>query len=378
MSQHRDVGPSRRRPIRAVLVVLVALIGATSVASTRQATGTVESPCDIQTAERVVAVGDVHGAYDGFVGILREAGLVDRDGRWSGGRAVLVQTGDALDRGPQSRKVIDLLRRLELEAPRVGGRVLVLLGNHEAMRILGDRRYVSAKEYEEFRDGSSSALRERTLERLASAEKARAREENRPYDEPTFMAQLERDVPLGLIEMTVAFAGNGEYGRWVRSHHAMVKINGVVFVHGGVSPEAASRGCEGINAAVATNLELEYPTPTDVAAMLLTQESGPLWYRGLSLEPEHEFAPALEEILRALEARAIVVGHTVVAKRITTRFDGRVIQIDTGMLGGDFFPGGGPSALELRGTTLTAVYGDRREIVPAPWLQSVPSGPAIP
>ena len=97
-----------------------------------------ESPCEISTSERVVAIGDVHGAYEEFTGILRMAGLLDQRDRWSGGRAHLVQTGDVLDRGADSRKVIDLLRRLEREAAGAGGAVHALLGNHEFTRQVGD------------------------------------------------------------------------------------------------------------------------------------------------------------------------------------------------------------------------------------------------
>ena len=42
-----------------------------------------------------------------------------------------------LDRGPDSRKVMDLLMRLEGEASKTGGRVHVLIGNHEAMNVYG-------------------------------------------------------------------------------------------------------------------------------------------------------------------------------------------------------------------------------------------------
>ena len=57
-------------------------------------------PCDVQTTERIVAVGDIHGAFDQFVAILRAAGIIDNRNRWSGKKAVLVQTGDVLDRVP--------------------------------------------------------------------------------------------------------------------------------------------------------------------------------------------------------------------------------------------------------------------------------------
>jgi hypothetical protein len=65
---------------------------------------------------RLVAVGDIHGAYDEFVTILKRAGLINDALAWSGGRATLVQTGDYTDRGTDVRKVLDLLMRLEREA----------------------------------------------------------------------------------------------------------------------------------------------------------------------------------------------------------------------------------------------------------------------
>src|SRR5262245_20788781 len=88
--------------------------------------------------EHAVAIGDVHGDLDAFVGILQRAHLIDPVHRWSGGTTILVQTGDFLDRGPKSRGVMDLLMSLQKEAQRAGGRVIALMGNHEAMNIFGD------------------------------------------------------------------------------------------------------------------------------------------------------------------------------------------------------------------------------------------------
>src|SRR3954452_6320280 len=82
---------------------------------------------------RIVAIGDVHGAGNGFVAILQRAGLIDGQQRWSGGNAILVQTGDLLDRGQDVRQILDLLIALEPQAAAAGGRVQALLGNHEVM-----------------------------------------------------------------------------------------------------------------------------------------------------------------------------------------------------------------------------------------------------
>src|SRR4030095_3195276 len=87
------------------------------------------TPCEFENVDRIVAIGDVHGAFERFMEILQTAEIVDRNGRWSGGKTHLVQLGDVLDRGPDSRKAFDLLARLEREAASAGGRVHSLIGN---------------------------------------------------------------------------------------------------------------------------------------------------------------------------------------------------------------------------------------------------------
>jgi hypothetical protein len=347
-------------------VLLLLLAGARPVPAAQQPTAW--PACDLRTTERVVAVGDVHGSYDGLAAILRTAGIIDARARWSGGRAILVQTGDVLDRGPDSRKALDLLRRLEGEAMRAGGRVYPLLGNHEFMRMIGDWRYVSAEELAAFRTADSADLRERAYAMVLADAQRRAQEQQQPpLDDAAFHAEFVKDIPLGYIEMKQAFAATGVYGKWLRERYAVVRINGIVFLHGGVSTATAALGCAGINDAVRRDLAVPTPTPEQALAMLSSSETGPLWYRGLAEEPEPAFAPALTNILELLGAGAIVIGHTVTADfRITRRFDGRVIQIDTGMLGGAFYPGGKPSALEIRGDTLTAIYQSGRERLSPP------------
>src|SRR5512132_321126 len=109
--------------------------------------------------DRIVAIGDVHGNYDGLVRILGRARLIDGTRRWTGGRTVLVQTGDFTDRGPRVRAVMDLLMSLQKSAPDSGGQVHVLFGNHEAMNLLGLTRDVSPDAMSEFVDDDSERRR---------------------------------------------------------------------------------------------------------------------------------------------------------------------------------------------------------------------------
>ncbi len=71
--------------------------------------------------DRVVAVGDVHGDYEQLAAVLRSAKIINDQGNWTGGKTHLVQTGDVVDRGPDSRKAMDLLMRLEKQAAEAGG-----------------------------------------------------------------------------------------------------------------------------------------------------------------------------------------------------------------------------------------------------------------
>lgn len=322
-------------------------------------------PCDVRTTERIVAVGDVHGAHDAFVSILRAAGLIDRRGRWSGGRAVLVQTGDLLDRGPDSRKSIDLIRRLEREARRAGGGVYALLGNHEWMRLVADWRYVSDGELKAFTTPDSAEFRERAVTVLTADAERSARHAGSAFDAAAYRKRLMDGLPIGALEMRAAFDADGEYGAWLRTRPAVARINGIVFLHGGISAGVAPLGCDKVNAAIRDDLAA-LPAPADrVATLFAASETGPLWFRGLANTPEAELEPMLTTILRDLRARAIVIGHTPIPGRITPRLAGRIIQIDTGMLNGTFYPGGAPAALEVRDSTVTAIYLDRREPLPA-------------
>jgi hypothetical protein len=125
-------------------------------------------------------------------------------------------------------------------------------------------------------------------------------------------------------------------------------------------------GCAAINEQVRRELTSDLDkTRAAPLASLLARVDGPLWYRGLAQEPD-SFAPQIDAMLSALQARAIVIGHTVsTTGRIATRFDGRVIQIDTGMQPA-YVQGGRASALEIHRDEATAIYVDRRDPVPIP------------
>ncbi|HEX6993213.1 MAG TPA: metallophosphoesterase [Gammaproteobacteria bacterium] len=325
-------------------------------------------------APRVVVVPDVHGAYGELVALLVATGLVDDELAWTGGDTVLVSLGDLLDRGGESRKVIDLLMRLQQTAPARGGAVHVLLGNHEAMNLIGDLRYVSPAEYAAFAADEPPELRER-----AYAEFVRLQTE--PLPEAASRAAFAERYPPGFFAHRAAFAPDGVYGSWLLTLPAMLVIGDTAFVHGGVSAhvgEALQVG-EDVNARIRGRL-LEYldlrarlasPAPPELrgdlearsealARLALGPDLGsasPMWYRGtVYCNPLLE-APVLDAALEGLGAERLVVGHTPTAdRRARALYDGRVIMLDTGMLAQHY--GGRPAALVIEPGGMHVRYGD--------------------
>jgi hypothetical protein len=267
---------------------------------------------------RIVAVGDVHGGYDEFVRLLQDAGVINARRNWIGGRTQLVQTGDVVDRGPHSRRVLDLLIALERQAAKAGGRVHALLGNHEVMNVVGDLRYVSPEEFAAFRGPDSAALRDIAFERLADPERVRDRQYRKEWNEAH---------PLGWVEHRLAFGSEGKYGRWLRQRDAVVVVDDVLFVHGGISPTYVEATAASLNERIRAELSAETPVIDGVALA----EDGPLWYRGLALEPEAMIAPHVGRLLTQHGVTRIVVGHTVTPGAVLPRLGGKVLLIDVGL-----------------------------------------------
>ncbi len=278
----------------------------------------VPAPTPATPPSRIVAVGDVHGGFDEFVQVLQDAGVINRRRQWSGGRTQLVQTGDVLDRGPHSRKVMDLLIALERPAAKAGGRVHALVGNHEAMNLAGDLRYVSPEEFAAFRTADSQSLRDTAYERLADP----VRRNERAYRD-----EWEAERPLGWVEHRLAFGSDGKYGRWLRQRDAVAIVDGVLFVHGGISPKYVEHTAGQLN----ETIRAEFADMTRLADGIALDEQGPLWYRGLALEPEDLIAPHVDRLLAHHGVSRIVVGHTTTPGVILPRVGGKVMMIDVGL-----------------------------------------------
>ncbi len=277
--------------------------------------------------ERVIAIGDVHGDYEQFVAVLRSARLIDSQEGWSGGKTHLVQTGDILDRGPDSRKVMDLLMKLEKEAPRAGGWVHSLIGNHEAMNVYGDNRYVSAEEFASYADRNSRKRLEEHYQRHQKSLRESPPPEGVPKFDEAYRTKWESENPLGYIEHRESFGPSGKYGKWIRSLNAVIKIDETLFLHGGVAPKYTSDSLRKINDRIRNELE----DFTKLQGGIVMDGEGPLWYRGLAQGDEKALEPHVQTVLKKHKVERIVIGHTFTEGAVTPRFGGKVLLIDIGM-----------------------------------------------
>jgi len=277
------------------------------------------SAATAQPSARIVALGDVHGDFDVFVTLLRSAGVIDATNKWSGGNTILVQTGDAIDRGTESRKVLELLTALEKQAARANGKVHALIGNHEAMNVYGDLRYVSPEDFTSYKTADSASYRDRVYEALSNP----LQKDDRDYRKKWY-----DEHPLGWAEQRQAFAANGKYGRVVVEHDAIVKVNDILFLHGGLSAKFAGTPIATMNRRIRAELK-DFRL---IDGGILTDPLGPMWDRGLAQDEESpETSGLVASILATYGVSHIVLGHTPTAGAVVTRFGGKVILIDVGM-----------------------------------------------
>jgi SAM-dependent MidA family methyltransferase len=172
-------------------------------------------------SRRHVVIGDIHGDFEGLKQDLRDAGLVDIDGDWIGGDAVLIQMGDVIDRGEQSFEAYEYLSGLRFKARAQGGEVRMLLGNHENMFFRG-------------MSGDSKQLSD-WVNNLGSGEFKK------------ILRDTIKNKGSGIARRMILTGESGEFAKWRKLYlgfsedikkgeiQAAYEESGVLFVHGGIN-----------------------------------------------------------------------------------------------------------------------------------------------
>ena len=248
------------------------------------------APDEIDVSARVplFVMADTHGEFEIAVQLLQRQRVIDEQLRWSFGKGRLAILGDVFDRGPNHTELLWLIYKLEAEAARAGGGVHMAIGNHEAMVLAGDERYLNPK-----------------YRYVASVMRAPHAE---LWDEQSLL------------------------GRWLRAKAAAFRLGPYLCLHGGVSRKVVDQRLTlaEINKAVRDSLHKQR-APNELSELVMGP-AGPLWYRGY-FEREARaggFTRAesgdIDLILDTFKVRAVLVGHTTVPN-VTSLYDGRVIAV---------------------------------------------------
>lgn len=242
---------------------------------------------------KLAAVSDIHGQYKLMLKLLKNNGIIDAEHNWNFADGHLVITGDLLDRGERHTEILWFLYHLEHQATEAGGKLHLLLGNHEVMVMNGDLRYLNDK----YRYTASLI--------------------DKPYQD--------------------LFKEKTILGDWLRSKNVLLKINDTLFVHAGLHPDlvSADLSLSVINRIFKEHLvETELESPRVGLAEYLHKKSGPVWYRGYFRDVQATM-PEVEKLLTHFGVSRIVVGHTS-QDRVETRYQGKIIAIDSSIKKGEY------------------------------------------
>ena len=297
-----------------------------------------DTPCVWTGVKKIIAVGDIHGDYDNFVTILQKTGILSEKLHWIAEQTHFVQTGDIMDRGPHAKKAFDLMMRMEKEAQEAGGMVHFLIGNHEEMNITGisldQPGYVTPEQFISFLPDKYIEKKERDFLKDNQGSFSDQNESLKQY----WYYLMNNDIQS---KRKYVENFNEIYGDWILKHNAVIRINGIIFVHGGISKKFSKWKLTQINERTKYELYtlqrayLRNLTPK-INLEIVFQPDGPFWYRELARQDEKLFKKEVDLIFENLDARAIVIAHTprtgiVASAENMSRFDGRVWIIDTGI-----------------------------------------------
>lgn len=213
----------------------------------------------------IFVVSDIHGHYEHLVNLLRANEIIDVNLDWAFGKGHLVIDGDVFDRGDRVTECLWLIFNLEQQAEKHGGMVHYLLGNHELLIL---------------KDNDKNYAHEKYILPYAKAG----------------------------VDYHDLFSREYVLGQWLHTKNVAVKINRILFVHGGIPPYFVDqkRTIELMNLSVNQYM-------SDTSGVTLNGDDiiiEPMWYRGYF--ENTDMGSDLDRICKFYKVDKIIVGHTPV------------------------------------------------------------------
>lgn len=250
----------------------------------------------------IVVISDLEGDLDFFITWAQSLGVLDQNNDWSFNQGHLVILGDVMDRGRHVYDLLWFIYHLEEKAQKAGGAVHLLLGNHEQYGFA--HKIISVE-----------------AEHLWAIEKIMG------YDKA-----LSNDTILGA---------------WLRDKDVLLKLNNVLFAHGGISPQflEMNMSLDEINKKHKSELDNK-----NSHSRLFTNPHSPTQYRGYAYETQHypmASQQQIEQTLTQYQADYIVVGHSQ-QESIKNLFSSKVFLIDSTKNSKEalFFQNGSPHIMQ--------------------------------
>ncbi len=246
--------------------------------------------------DSLYVVGDVHGRYDELVNLLQKSQVIDAETNWIAGKAHLVFLGDLFDRGNDVTKVLWFIYKMEQEAEQKGGKVHLVLGNHEIMTMANDLWYLAPKE--------------------------------------AFIAKSYQKGYAELFHPTKSLLGS-----WLCSKPSVLKIDKYLFAHGGIV-DLGTSSIQEYNHTVRSYMQS--PVFLDIGLKITDSithnqeewekirnffynEQSPYWYRGYVESDTLEMQ--LNAMLKKYRSDAHIVAHTPLEK-ISQKYGGKILTTD--------------------------------------------------
>ena len=274
-------------------------------------------------AEKIIAIGDIHGDISKARRAFRLAGLIDEHDSWVGGKSVCVQVGDVLDRGNNEVEIYYWFERLQREAQIAGGALHVLNGNHETMNIAKQFRYATEKGTEEFNRWAHSHAME-----LALKAKCMYCPKDRIEAAKMYLKASQSD---GAAARSAALQPGGDFSRrFIAPNPVVLQVGSTVFVQGSLLTHHVEYGIEKINKE--THDWIVHGKVQEKPAFLSGRKAV-VWARDFSNEnPEQCDCEALQQSLSKIPgAKRMVVGHTIQGSGINSACSDQVYRVDVGL-----------------------------------------------